>query len=124
MSNPNIELAEEELMDQDPILITLEDLLKVSTLKNSFAIINHQKTKLQQIYLIAILTLTIFSNQTSAFDPKDQLYTKTANYLRVVHFDCQLMTSNKMFSLNKVEPCKVQPEKIKVTHAYVALYQR
>ena len=29
-----------------------------------------------------------------------------------------------MFSLNKVAPCKVQPENIKVTHAYVTLYQR
>ena len=29
-----------------------------------------------------------------------------------------------MFSLNKVAPCKVQPENIEVTHAYVTLYQR
>ena len=34
------------------------------------------------------------------------------------------MTSNKMFSLNKVAPCKVQPENIKLNHAYVTLYQR
>ena len=32
------------------------------------------------------------------------------------------MTSNKSFSLNKVAPCKVQPENIKVTNAYVTLY--
>ena len=29
-----------------------------------------------------------------------------------------------MFSLNKVASCKIQPENIKVTHAYVTLYQR
>ena len=28
-----------------------------------------------------------------------------------------------MFSLNKVAPCKVQPENIYLTHAYVTLYQ-
>ena len=70
------------------------------------------------------LTLIILSNQTSAFDPKEQLYANTANNLRVAHYDCQLMTSNKRFSLNKVAPCKVQPENIKVTNAHVTLYQR
>ena len=124
MTNPNIELGEAELMVQDPVLTTLEDLLKVSTFKNSFAISHHQKIILQQIYLVGLLILIIFSNQTSAFDPKGQLYANTAKNFRVAHFDCQLMTSNKKFSLNKVAPCKVQSENIKVTHAYVTLYQR
>ena len=35
MTNPKIELEEGELMDQDPILLTLEDLLKLGTLKKS-----------------------------------------------------------------------------------------
>ena len=124
MTSPNSELEEGELMDQDPVLTTLEEMLKVSTFKNYFAIIRHQKINLQKIYLVGLLTLIILSNQTSAFDPKEQLYANTANNLRVDHYDCQLMTSNKMFSLNKVSPCKVQPENIKVTHAYVTLYQR
>ena len=124
MTNPNSELEEGELMDQDPVLTTLEEMLKVSTFKNSFDIIHHQKLNLQKICLVALLTLIILSNQTSAFDPKEQLYAYTANHLRVAHYDCQLMTSNKMFSLNKVAPCKVQPENIKVTHAYVTLYQK
>ena len=74
--------------------------------------------------MVGLLTLIILSNQTSAFDPKEQLYENTANNLRVAHYDCQLMTSNKMFSLNKVAPCKVQPENNKVTHAYATLYSR
>ena len=74
--------------------------------------------------MVGHLTLIIFSNQTSAFDQKEQLYANTANNLRVAHYDCQLMNSNKMFSLNKVAPCKVQPENIKVTQAYVTLFQR
>ena len=123
MTNPNSELEEGELMDQDPVLTILEEMLKVSTFKNSFAIIHHQKLNLQKVYLVSFSTLIIFSSQTSAIDPKEQLYANTANNLRVAHFGCQLMTSNKMFSLNKAAPCKVQPENIKVTHAYVTLYQ-
>ena len=124
MTNPYSEMEEGELMDQDPVLTTLEEMLKVSTFKNSFAIIHHQTINLQKIYLVGLLTLIILSNQTLAFDPKEQLFANTANNLRVAHYDCQLMTSNKMFSLNKVAPCKVQPENIKVAHAYVTLYQR
>ena len=71
MTNPNSELEEGELMDQDPVLTTLEELLKVSVFKNSFAIIHHQKINLQKIYLVGLLTLLILSNQTSAFDPKN-----------------------------------------------------
>ena len=48
MTNPNSELEEGELMDQDPVLTTLEEMLKVSTFKNSFAIIHHQKINLQK----------------------------------------------------------------------------
>ena len=79
---------------------------------------------MQQIRLVGLLILIIGSNQTSAFDPKEQLYANTANNLRIAHFDCQLMTSNKIFSLNRVAPCKVQPENIDITHACVILYQR
>ena len=46
MTNPNSELEEGELLDQDPVLTTLEEMLKVSTFKNSFAIIHHQKINL------------------------------------------------------------------------------
>ena len=48
MTNPNSELEEGELMDQDPVLTTLEELLKVSTFKNSFAII-HFRIKPQHL---------------------------------------------------------------------------
>ena len=43
MTNPNSEVEEGELMNQDPVLTTLEEMLKVSAFKNSFAIIHHQK---------------------------------------------------------------------------------
>ena len=71
MTNPNSELEESEMMDEDPILTALDDLLKLSTLKNSFASIHHQKINLQQIYLVGLFILIIFSNQILAFDLKD-----------------------------------------------------
>ena len=86
MTNPNSELEEDELMDQDLVLTTLEDLLKVSTLKNSFAIINNQKINLQLIYLVGLLTRIILSNQTSAFDPKEHLHANTASNLQGCSF--------------------------------------
>ena len=49
MTNSNSELDEGELMNQDPVLTTLEEMLKVSALKKSFAIIHHQKKNLQKI---------------------------------------------------------------------------
>ena len=108
-------------MDQVPILTTLEDLLKVSTLKNSLLSLTTKKTATNLFGWS--FKPNVFSNQTSAFDPKEQLYANTANNHQVAHFDCQLRTSNKIFSLNKVAPGKVQPEKIKVTHAYTTFCQ-
>ena len=35
MTNPNSELEECELMDQDPVLTTLEEMLKVSAFKKN-----------------------------------------------------------------------------------------
>ena len=96
MTNPNIEQEEGEVMDQDPILTTLEDLLKVSTLKNSLLSLTTKKTA-TNLFGWSFKPI-VFSNQTSAFDPKEKLYANTANNHQVAHFDCQLMTSNK-FSL-------------------------
>ena len=107
-------------MDQDLILT---GFAYNEYLKNSTAIINHQKI-LSTNFLVGLLILIIFSNQTSAFDPKEKLSANTPNNLRVAHFDCQIMTSNKTLSLNKIAPCKVQPQNNKVTHADVTLYQR
>ena len=39
-----------------------------------------------------------------AFNPEDNLYANTTKDLKIALFDCQLMTSNKIFSLNKVPP--------------------
>ena len=57
MTNPYSELEEVELMDQDSVLTTLEEKLKMSIFKISIAIIHHQKIKLQKIYLVGVLTL-------------------------------------------------------------------
>ena len=44
--------------------------------------------------------------------------------LKVDHFDCSKMKESKMFALNQVAQCNIQPENIKVAPATVTLYQR
>ena len=96
----------------------IDDLLKVS-------IISIFRRRLElQFFWLAIYTILIFPPQICAFNPEDNLYANTAKDLKIAHFDCQLMTSNKMFSLNKVAPYKIQPENIETTTAEVTLYQR
>ena len=43
------------------------------------------------------------------------LYAKTATSLKVAHYDCSLMDSNKMYSLNKVAPCKIEPQNVEIS---------
>ena len=94
----------------------IDDWLKVSIIS-----IFRRRLKLK-IFWLAIYTLLIFPEQICAFNPEDNLYASTAKDLKIAHFDCQLMTSNKIFSLNKVVPCKIQPENIKTRTAEVTLY--
>ena len=44
-----------------------------------------------------------------------QLYAKTATSLKVAHYDCSHMDSNKMYSLNKVAPCKNEPQNVEIS---------
>ena len=113
------DLEEGEIMDLDQSTDQIiDDLLKVS-------IISFFRRRLKlKFFWWATYTLLIFPQQICAFNPEDNLYANTAKVLRIAHFDCQLTTSNKMFSLNKVAPCKIQPETIETTTAEVTLYQR
>ena len=43
-----------------------------------------------------------------------QLYAKTATSSKVAHYDCSLMDSNKMYSLNKVALCKIEPQNFEI----------
>ena len=104
-------------MGQNFTLASLEDSPKMRSLKKVLPIFNHQKITLQQNYLLDLLILFTFSNQTIAFDPKEQMYAITADHFRIDQCECQLTTSNKVFSLKQLENCKV-------THAYVTHYQR
>ena len=113
------DLEEGEIMDlyqsTDQVI---DDLLKVS-------IISFFRHRLElKIYWLAINTILIIPQQICAFNPEDNLYANTAKDLKIAHFDNQLMTSNKMLSLNKVAPCKIQSENIETTTAEVTLYQR
>ena len=74
------------------------------------------------IILLALLILTSFTDARPI--EKMSIYENTAPNLHVNHFDCSKMTSNQMYSLNKVAPCEIRPDKISTNQARVALYQR
>ena len=113
------DLEEGEIMDLDQSTDQIiDDLLRVSIIS-----IFHRRQKFK-LFWLAIYALLIFPQQICAFNPEDNLFANTAKDLKIAHFDCQLMTSNKMFLLNKVAPCKIQPENIETTTAEVTLYQR
>ena len=54
----------------------------------------------------------------------DQLYAKTATSLKVAHYDCSLMDSNKMYSLNKVAPCKIEPQNVEISEVKGQIFNR
>ena len=43
------------------------------------------------------------------------MHAKTATSLKVAVYDCSLMDSNKMYSLNNVAPCKVEPQNVEIS---------
>lgn len=44
--------------------------------------------------------------------------------LNVIHYDCSEMENNKMYALNQVAPCKVNPENTEISDVDVTVYQR
>ena len=53
-----------------------------------------------------------------------QLYAKTATSLKIAHYDCSLMDSNKMYSLNKVAPCKIEPQNVEFSKVKGQIFNR
>ena len=53
-----------------------------------------------------------------------QLYAKTATSLKVAHYDCSLVDSNKMYSLNKVAPCKIEPQTVEISKVKGQIFNR
>ena len=47
-----------------------------------------------------------------------------SNSLKVTHYDCSSMQENKMYALNQVAPCKVNPENFYTTDSTISVYQR
>ena len=44
--------------------------------------------------------------------------------LKVAHYDCSLMDSNKMYSLNKVAPCKIEPQNVEISKVKGQIFNR
>ena len=53
-----------------------------------------------------------------------QLYAKTATSLKVAHYDCSPMDSNKMYSQNKVAPCKIEPPNVEISNVKGQTFNR
>ena len=53
-----------------------------------------------------------------------QLYAKTATSLKVAHYDCSLMDSNRMYSLNKVALCKIEPQNVEISKVKGQIFNR
>ena len=52
------------------------------------------------------------------------LFLKTATSLKVAHYDCSLMDSNKMYSVNKVAPCKIEPQNVAISKVSGQIFNR
>ena len=74
------------------------------------------------IIFLALLILTSFTDARPI--EKMSIYKNTASNLHVNDFDCSKMISNQMYSLNKLAPCEIRPDKISTNQARVTLYQR
>ena len=74
------------------------------------------------IIFLALLLLTALADARPI--EKMSIYENTAPNLLVNHFYCSKMISNQMYSLNKVAPCEIRPDKISTNQARVTLYQR
>ena len=72
------------------------------------------------IIFLALLLLTSFTDARPI--EKMSIYENTAPNLHVNHFDCSKIISNQMYSLNKVAPCEIRPDKISTNQARVTLY--
>ena len=53
-----------------------------------------------------------------------QLYAKPATSIKVAHYDCSLMDSNKMYSLNKIAPCKIEPQNVEISKVKGQIFNR
>ena len=66
-------------------------------------------------------TLNFLTNLNAAHH---QLYAKTATSLKVAHYDSSLMDSNKKYSLNKVAPCKIEPQIVEISKVKGQFFNR
>ena len=77
------------------------------------------------LILILIFALLFLTSPTYARPiEKVSIYEITALNLHVNHFDCSKIISNQMYSLNKVVPCEIRPDKISTNQERVTLCQR
>ena len=74
------------------------------------------------IFIIILVLLLLTSLVDARPIEKMSIYENTAPKLHINYFDCSKMISNQMYSLNKVAPCEICPNKISTNQARVTLY--
>ena len=76
------------------------------------------------VFIIFLALLFLTSRTDARPIEKMSVYENIAPNHHVNQFDCSKMISNQMYSLNKVAPCEIRPDKISTNQTRVTLYQR
>ena len=71
--------------------------------------------------IVPLISSTFLSTHGANADSEIK---NTLKQVKVGHFDCSKMDSNKMYSLNKKAPCDIELEKINIKEATAAIMQR
>ena len=90
---------------------------------------------IENVTKLFVTATLILSNFTNCENPDSEiftdlktahhhLYAKTATSLKVAHYDCSFMDSNKMYSLNKVAPCKIEPQNVEISKIKGQIFNR
>ena len=90
---------------------------------------------IENVTKLFVTATLILSNFTNCENPDSEiftdlktahhhLYAKTATSLKVAHYHCSLMDSNKMYSLNKVAPSKIEPQNVEISKVKGQIFHR
>ena len=113
-----VELTSFQFPEPDPEV--LDEIIEVS----KFIILlcsNFYPFNMRVPVIVPLIISTLLSiNGANA----DSEFKNTLKKVKVGHFDCSKIDSNKMYSLNKIAPCDIDTEKIKVSEATATIMQR
>ena len=116
-----VELTSFQFPEPDPEV--LDEIIEVSKfiILLSSLLANSYPFNIRVPVIVPLITSALLSiNGANA----DYEFKNTLKKAKVGHFDCSEMDTNKMYSLNKIAPCDIETEKIKVSEATATIMQR